>query len=132
MSDPVPASSGYGGKILVTGATANVGRLVVDELLALGATDIRALTKDPACAGLPASGSVSAGPPATPAAFAGVDRMYLAPHPPSVATVCRLAAEAGVRHIVDMAGAKGGHWQVIERAVEAPRQGGGDRGRPGS
>ena len=33
-------------KILVTGATGGVGRLVVDELLALGATDVRALTVD--------------------------------------------------------------------------------------
>jgi len=35
-------------KILVTGATGNVGRLVVDELLALGATEVRALTANPA------------------------------------------------------------------------------------
>ena len=41
-------------KILVTGATGNVGRLVVDELLALGATDVRALTNNPAKAALPA------------------------------------------------------------------------------
>jgi uncharacterized protein YbjT (DUF2867 family) len=106
-------------KILVTGATANVGRLVVDELLARGATDVRALTKDPERAALPAGVEVVAGPQTTPAAFADVERIYLAPHPPTVAQVCRMAADAGVRHIVDMAGDKGGHWQVIEDAVEA-------------
>jgi uncharacterized protein YbjT (DUF2867 family) len=33
--------------ILVTGATRNVGRLVVDQLLAMGATEVRALTNGP-------------------------------------------------------------------------------------
>ena len=110
-------------KILVTGATGGVGRLVVDELLALGATDVRALTVNPAKAGLP--GEVEAvkgflGRPATlPAALAGVDRMYLAPLVETNAEVCRLAAAAGVRRIVDMAGPKGAHWQAIEDGVEA-------------
>ncbi|BAL92322.1 hypothetical protein AMIS_71020 [Actinoplanes missouriensis 431] len=110
-------------RILVTGATGNVGRMVVDELLALGATSVRALTVDPAKAALPPGVEVVrgfVGRPATLAsALAGVDRMYLAPHPASAFEVCRLAAEAGVRHIVDMAGAKGEHWQVVEDAVEA-------------
>lgn len=39
--------------ILVTGATGNVGRLVVDQLLALNATDVRALTNNPEKAALP-------------------------------------------------------------------------------
>src|SRR4029453_5047456 len=34
-----PTGTGLTMRILVTGATGNVGRLVVDELLALGATD---------------------------------------------------------------------------------------------
>ena len=34
--------------ILVTGATGNIGRRVVDHLITLGATDIRALTVNPA------------------------------------------------------------------------------------
>ncbi|MEU7901885.1 NAD(P)H-binding protein [Actinoplanes sp. NPDC049118] len=109
-------------KILVTGATGGVGRLVVDELLALGATDVRALTVDPARAGLPAGVEVVRGflgrPATLPAALAGVDRMYLAPLIETNAQTCRLAAEAGVRRIVDMAGAKGDHWQVIEDGVE--------------
>jgi uncharacterized protein YbjT (DUF2867 family) len=34
--------------ILVTGATQNIGRHVVDNLIDLGINDIRALSKDPA------------------------------------------------------------------------------------
>ena len=110
-------------KILVTGATANVGRMVVDELLAAGATDVRALTTDPDRAQLPPGVEVAHGflgrLGTMPAALAGVEKMYLAPHPATAFDVCRLAREAGVRHIVDMAGEKGGHWQPIEDAVEA-------------
>lgn len=110
-------------RILVTGATGNVGRMVVDELLARGADQVRALTVDPSKAQLPAQVEVARGflgrPETMPAALAGVDKLYLAPHPATVFEVCRLAAEAGVRHIVDMAGAKGGSWQVIEDGVEA-------------
>jgi nucleoside-diphosphate-sugar epimerase len=40
---------------LVTGATGNIGRRVVDHLISLGAKDIRALTVNPARAGLPDS-----------------------------------------------------------------------------
>jgi uncharacterized protein YbjT (DUF2867 family) len=109
--------------ILVTGATGNVGRLLVDELLALGATGIRALTTNPAKAALPPSVEVVEGylgdVSTMPAALAGVDRMYLAPLIRTNDEVCRLAAAAGVRHIVDMAGAKGDHWQAIEDGVEA-------------
>jgi len=110
-------------RILVTGATGNVGRLVVDELLALGADDVRALTLDPEKAALPAGVDVVGGnlgrPSTLGAVFEGVDRMYLAPLVKTAGEVCRLAAAAGVRRIVDLAGAKGGHWQPIEDAVEA-------------
>jgi len=110
-------------KILVTGATGNVGRLVVDELLALGATDVRALTANPARAALPAGVEVVKGYlgrlETLPAAFEGVDRMYLAPLLETVDEATRLAAAAGVRHIVDLAGGEGTEWQAIERAVEA-------------
>lgn len=40
--------------IIVTGATGNIGRALVDRLLADGAA-VRALTRDPARAGLPAA-----------------------------------------------------------------------------
>jgi len=110
-------------KILVTGATGNVGRMVVDELLTLGATDVRALTVDPAKAALPPGVDVVQGfvgrPESLRPALTGVDVMYLAPHIPTVFEACRLAAAAGVGRIVDLAGAKGDHWQQIEDGVEA-------------
>jgi uncharacterized protein YbjT (DUF2867 family) len=108
-------------KILVTGATANVGRMVVDELLDRGADDVRALTVDPDRAALPTSVEVVRGFLGRPATvpLQGVDVLYLAPHIPTAYEVCRLAADAGVRRIVDLAGAKGDHWQEIEDAVEA-------------
>jgi uncharacterized protein YbjT (DUF2867 family) len=109
-------------KILVTGATGNVGRLVVDELLALGATDVRALTANPVKAALPPQVEVVKGylgkPSTLPAAFEGVDRMYLAPLLDTVTEATRLAAAAGVRHIVDLAGDKDTAWEPIEQAVE--------------
>jgi uncharacterized protein YbjT (DUF2867 family) len=110
-------------KVLVTGATGNIGRMVVDELLARGADDVRALTVDPGRAALPPGVEVARGflgrPETLPAAFAGVDVLYLAPHLPTVAEACRLAAAAGIGRIVDLSGPKGAHWQPVEDAVEA-------------
>jgi uncharacterized protein YbjT (DUF2867 family) len=109
--------------VLVTGATGNIGRMVVTELRRLGADDVRALTVDPGRAALPAGVSVFRGhlgrPSTIVAALQGVDVMYLAPHMPTVEEVCRLAVEAGVGRIVDLAGPSGGIWQPIEDAVEA-------------
>ena len=109
--------------ILVTGATGNVGRLVVDELLAQGATDVRALTVNPARAALSPHVEVVRGylgrPETVVPALAGVDRMYLAPLLETVDEITRLAAEAGVRHIVDLAGDENTDWRPIEVAVEA-------------
>ena len=74
--------------ILVTGATGNIGRRIVDHLIDLGANDIRALTKNPAKANLPAGVSAITGylgdPESLPAALDGVDRVYLAPLPPTL------------------------------------------------
>ena len=109
--------------VLVTGATGSVGRLVVDALLAAGATNVRALTNDPARAALPPTVEVAHGfigrPSTLPAALDGVDRMYLAPYPRTVHEVARLARDAGVQHIVDLAGPKGEHWGEVEIGVEA-------------
>lgn len=109
--------------ILVTGATGNVGRLVVDELLAAGATDVRALTNNPARADLPPAVEVVQGylgrPHSVAPALEGVDRMYLAPVPETASEVMALAAAAGVERVVDLAGEKGSWWFGIEQAVEA-------------
>lgn len=118
-------------RILVTGATGSVGRLVVDHLLDSGAT-IRALTKNPAKAALPAGVEVAEGYLGTlstmPAALAGVDRLYLASYPRTVREVARLAAEAGVRRIVALTSSEAdaeansdpSDWYhyAVERAIE--------------
>lgn len=66
--------------ILVTGATGNVGRNVVTELLATGA-NVRALTRDPTSASLPAGVEVTCGDLAAPdtlePALDGVDAVFL-------------------------------------------------------
>lgn len=109
-------------KILVTGATGNIGRMVVDHLLARGADDVRALTNHPARAALPAGVEVAEGylrrVASLPAAFAGVDRMYLAPALETIDEVVAVAKDAGIRHIVDLSGDEGTDWQPIARAVE--------------
>jgi uncharacterized protein YbjT (DUF2867 family) len=108
--------------ILVTGATGNVGRLVVDELLAAGARDVRALTADPKRAALPAGVEVVVGhlgrPEAVRRALEGVERLYLAPAPQHAAAVTALARDAGVRRIVDLTGPVDGWWHDIEGHVE--------------
>ncbi|MEV4599734.1 NAD(P)H-binding protein [Amycolatopsis sp. NPDC049253] len=97
--------------ILVTGATGNVGRLVVDELLARGAA-VRALTKDPEQAALPAGAEVVVGslarPSTLPPALEGVEEVYLAPMARTVTRFCELAAEAGVRRVVALSGSSVG------------------------
>jgi uncharacterized protein YbjT (DUF2867 family) len=54
--------------ILVTAATAPVGRSIVEQLLD-GGRDVRALTRDPSEAGLPAGADVVAGDLPTRRAF---------------------------------------------------------------
>ncbi|MEV6557705.1 NAD(P)H-binding protein [Nocardia sp. NPDC051756] len=107
-------------KILVTGATGNIGRMVVDHLLAAGADDVRALTNHPDRAALPAGVEIAEGylgrVSSLPAAFEGVQRMYLAPMLETVDEVVALAKQAGIRHIVDLSGEA--HWTPIAVAVE--------------
>lgn len=113
--------------VLVTGATGNIGRKVVDHLLARGASRIRALTADPGRAALPPGVEVVEGYlrelETVPPALAGVDRMYLAPTPETVTEVVALARAAGVRHIVDLSGEPESWWGTVAAAVEA---GGGE------
>jgi uncharacterized protein YbjT (DUF2867 family) len=119
-------------KVLVTGATGNVGRLVVNHLLQTG-LEVRALTKNPEKAALPQGVEVAEGyigdPATVPAALDGVERLYLAPVPKTAQTVVDLAVQAGLQRIVALSSsgaddeAKGdpsGWWfYAIERAVES-------------
>ncbi|SHG11988.1 NAD(P)H-binding protein [Streptoalloteichus hindustanus] len=119
--------------ILVTGATGNVGRHVVNQLVAAGEA-VRALTRRPERTGLPAGVEVVAGdlrrPETVSPAVAGVDRMYLFPVPETAGEVVELAVQAGVRRIVVLSSsstvdrrstnwAAGEEHLAVERAVEA-------------
>ncbi|MEU4328125.1 NAD(P)H-binding protein [Nonomuraea dietziae] len=99
-------------RILVTGATGVVGRIVVDRLLEAG-QQVRALTRNPAAAGLPDAAEVVAGDLTVPSTLAGlldgVERAYLLPgvlDPDRAAeqaqSFVKPAAEAGVDRVVDM------------------------------
>ena len=86
--------------VLVTGATGRVGRLVVAELLGAG-VPVRALTRQPAAAGLPAAVEVVAGdltvPDSLDAALQGVGAVFLvwtAPPATAAAVVERFARHA--------------------------------------
>jgi uncharacterized protein YbjT (DUF2867 family) len=117
-------------RVLVTGATRNVGRLVVDELRGTG-VDVRALTTRPAEAALPSDVEVHEGfigrPGGLRDALVGVEAMYLAPYPRTASAVVGLAQAAGVRRIVALsqfnaaeeAAADPASWwyYAIERAV---------------
>jgi uncharacterized protein YbjT (DUF2867 family) len=107
--------------ILVTGATGNIGRRIVDHLIDLGANDIRALTKRPAKANLPDGVSAVTGylgdPESLPAAFEDVERVYLAPLPRTLDTTLSLAKKAGVEYVVALSGAA--HWQEHADKVAA-------------
>jgi uncharacterized protein YbjT (DUF2867 family) len=107
--------------ILVTGATGNIGRRIVDHLIDLGANDIHALTKNPAKANLPDGVTPVIGylgdPESLRAALAGVDRMYLAPLPQTLDATLELAKEANVEYVVALSG--GAHWQQHTDTIAA-------------
>ncbi|KUL39367.1 hypothetical protein ADL22_15995 [Streptomyces sp. NRRL F-4489] len=89
--------------ILVTGATGNVGRNLVRELLDAGEA-VRALTRDPAAAALPEGVETVPGdlarPETLPAALRGVDRAFLFPVHGALDGFLTAAKEAGTAHIV--------------------------------
>jgi uncharacterized protein YbjT (DUF2867 family) len=92
------------GMILVTAATAPVGRSIVEQLVAAG-RNVRALTRDPNNVGLPGGAEVVAGDLADPeslsVAFKGVSAVFLLAAVPGFAPAfLKAAKEAGVRRIV--------------------------------
>lgn len=95
-----------GDVVLVTGATGRVGRLVVDELLRAGAS-VRALTRRPEQAGLPAGVEVVAGdfgvPESLDPALEGAAAVFLvwtAAPALAPAVIARLAAHPSPRRVV--------------------------------
>lgn len=89
---------------LVIGATAHFGRQAVEELVAANAP-VRALTRAPERAGLPARAEVVQGdltkPETLPAALAGVEAVFLVPqYGLDFAPLLEAAAQAGVRRLV--------------------------------
>jgi uncharacterized protein YbjT (DUF2867 family) len=93
--------------ILVTGATGTVGRPLIDLLYAAGAS-IRAVTRNPRAAGLPAGVEVVEGDPSRPATIAfamdGVTGLFLNPRAIGTAAcgLLALAREQGVQRVVAM------------------------------
>lgn len=87
-------------RILVTGATGLIGRQVVDQLVAAG-VGVRALTRRPDSAGLPAAVEVVGGDldKPEPEVFSGVDRMYFLAAG-DIGQVVETAGRAGVRRVV--------------------------------
>jgi uncharacterized protein YbjT (DUF2867 family) len=115
------------GMILVTGATGNVGRHVVGELLTAGAR-VRALTRDPANARLPGDAEVAR---TGDMPLDGVSAIFLNPavfwH--GLDDLLSRAVERGVRRVVMLSSAAAldddpsnelaAHHLKIERAIEA-------------
>lgn len=94
--------------ILVTGATGNVGRPLVESLTSLG-VDVRALTRDPRAAHLPDAVDVVAADPSVPetldAEFDGVDAVFVNPRAVGTAADAFVAGaeKRGVRRAVVLA-----------------------------
>jgi uncharacterized protein YbjT (DUF2867 family) len=91
--------------ILITGATGSLGRYLIDVLARDGA-DVRAVTRHPGTAGLPAGVEVVEGDPSRPdtlvPAFHGVTGLFLHPRAAgeAAAELLTFAKEQGVRRVV--------------------------------
>lgn len=116
--------------ILVTGATGNIGRHLIEHLLENG-VKVRALTRRPDTADLPDNVEVVAGDlqdsDAVHTALNRVDRLYLFPVEGTAPQVMRSAREQGVRRVVVLSSVSaaygdsdlsGDHHRAVEVAVE--------------
>ncbi|MER6578357.1 NAD(P)H-binding protein [Nonomuraea sp. NPDC001023] len=111
-------------RVLVTGATGNVGRHVTAGLVEAH-IQVRALTRNPGRARLPGAEVVQGDltePDSVP--FDGVDRMFLFPEPSTAKEIVERAKRAGVRRIVVLSsGAVSGGFDTtfhppVEQAVQ--------------
>jgi uncharacterized protein YbjT (DUF2867 family) len=115
--------------ILVTGATGTIGRPLVDLLVGEGAT-VRAVTRNPQAAGLPAHVEVVEGDPSRPATIApfleGVTGLFLHPRAAgeAAAELLALARERGVKRVVALAA-----MNVDDNLDEQPSRHRGDRNK---
>jgi uncharacterized protein YbjT (DUF2867 family) len=115
-------------RVLVTGATGHVGRIVVEQLVEAGVR-VRAMTRLPQRARFPEGVETVGGDLTDPAALVpvlqGVDRMYLFPVPRTAREVVTLARQAGVGRVVVLSsaavtsGADTSFHLPVEQAVEA-------------
>lgn len=116
MTNPFTTSDSIttSGTVLVTGATGTVGRALVHQLLEAGHR-VRALTRDPARAGLPSQVEVVAGDLADTStlapAFADVSAAHLITFAgdeqaelPNAAEIVALAASSGIRRTTVLGG----------------------------
>ena len=116
--------------ILVTGATGNIGRPLVDALLGKGA-DVRAVTRDPRAAALPAEVEVVEGDSSRPDAIAhyleGVSALFLNPRAVGeggAGELLALAREREVKRVVVLSAIN-----VDDAPDEQPSRYNGDRNK---
>jgi uncharacterized protein YbjT (DUF2867 family) len=113
---------------LITGATGSIGRALVEALLADGAA-VRAISRNPSAAGLPARAEVVEGDPRTPEThhLEGITALFLHPRAVGEEAAGKLlsaAAEQGVRRVVVMSAIN-----VDEELDHQPSRYNGDRNR---
>lgn len=115
--------------ILVTGATGTIGRPLMDLLTSEGA-EVRAVTRDPNAAGLPAAVEIVEGDPARPdtiaASLAGVTGLFLHPRAAGEAAgeLLALAREHGVKRVVALSA-----MNIDDELAEQPSRFRGDRNK---
>ncbi len=115
--------------ILVTGATGTIGRPLVDALIGEGAK-VRAITRDPQAANLPAGVEVAEADPSRPDTIApfleGVTALFL--HPRAVglaaAQLLELARDRGVKRVVALSATN-----VDDTLDQQPSRHNGDRNK---
>jgi uncharacterized protein YbjT (DUF2867 family) len=115
--------------ILVTGATGNVGRPLIDVVVGEG-TEVRAVTRNPQVAGLPTDVEVVEGDPSRPGMIApfleGVTALFLHPRAVGLAAgeLLALAREQGVKRVVVLSAIN-----VDDDLAEQPSRYNGDRNK---